>query len=115
MTYETKCQTCEQKYVGETARSAFPRGKEHLDGMDRAVSQSVLRRHVNNCHKGVIPDYVMNVTGVYLGDTMLRQITESIKIRREGSITNKTEWNSVTLPQAAIVKLLMDCNFKVVL
>ena len=40
VTYEIKCQTCRQKYVGETARSAFTRGKEHLDGMDRAVSQS---------------------------------------------------------------------------
>ena len=104
MTYEIKCQTCEQKYVGETARSAFTRGKEHLDGMDRDVSQSVLRRHANDCHNGVIPDYVMNVTGVYHGDAMLRQITESIKIRREGSINNKTEWNSITLPHAAIVK-----------
>ena len=104
VTYEIKCQTCEQKYVGETARSAFTRGKEHLDGMDRDVSQSVLRRHANDCHNGVIPDYVMNVTGVYHGDAMLRQITESIKIRREGSINNKTEWNSITLLQSAIVK-----------
>ena len=31
VTYEIKCQTCGQKYVGETARSAFTRGKEHLD------------------------------------------------------------------------------------
>ena len=75
-----------------------------MDGMDRDVSQSVLRRHASDCHNGVISDYVMNVTGVYHGDTMLRQITESIKIRREGSINNKTEWNSITLPQAAIVK-----------
>ena len=104
VTYEIKCQTCGQKYVGETARSAFTRGKEHLDGMDRAVSQSVLRRHANDCHNGVIPDYVMNVTGVYHGDAMLRQITEAIKIRREGCINNKTEWNTITLPQAAIVK-----------
>ena len=79
-------------------------GKEHLDGMDRDVSQSVLRRHANDCHNGVIPDYEMNVTRVYHGDAMLRQITESIKIRREGSINNKTEWNSITLPHAAIVK-----------
>ena len=105
VTYEIKCQTCERKYDGETARSAFTLGKkEHLDGMDRGVSQSVLRRHANDCHNGVIPDYVMNVTGVYHGDAMLRQITESIKIRRVGSINNKTEWNSITLPQAAMVK-----------
>ena len=31
-------------------------------------------------------------------------LDESIKIRREGSTNNKTEWNSITLPQAAIVK-----------
>ena len=43
VTYEIECQTCGQKYVGETARSAFTRGKEHLDGMDRAVCQSVLK------------------------------------------------------------------------
>ena len=42
--------------------------------------------------------------GVYHGDAMLRQITDSIKIKREGSINNKTEWNSITLPHAAIVK-----------
>lgn len=64
----------------------------------------MLRRHANDCHNGVIPDYVMNVTGVYHGDAMLRQITEAIKIRREGSINSKTEWNTITLPQAAIVK-----------
>ena len=28
VTYEIKCQTCEQKYVGETARSAFTRRRE---------------------------------------------------------------------------------------
>ena len=75
-----------------------------MDGMHRAVSQSVLRRHANDCHNGVTADYVMNVTGAYHGDAMLRQTTESIKIRREGSINNKTEWNTITLPQAAIVK-----------
>ena len=32
VTYQIKCQTHEQNYVGETARSAFTRGKEHLDG-----------------------------------------------------------------------------------
>ena len=52
MTYEIKRQICEQKYVGETARSAFTRGKEHFDGMDRDVSQSLLRRHANDCHNG---------------------------------------------------------------
>ena len=73
-----------------------------MDGMDRDVSQSVLRRHANDCYNGVIPDYVMNVTAVYHGDAMPRQITESIKIRREGSINNKTEWNSIKIGRAHV-------------
>ena len=66
-----------------------------FEGQCKPLSKSVF---------GEIPDYVMNVTGVYHGDAIIRQITESIKIRREGSINNKTEWNSITLQQAAIVK-----------
>ena len=92
------------------SKCSFPRVKALLAvsptyfcSQQEVLSQSVLRRHANDCHNGVIPDYVMNVTGVYHGDAMLSQITESIKIRREGSINNKTEWNSITLPQAAIV------------
>ena len=72
------------------------------------MGKCFLRDNANLCRNqflaGEIPDYVMNVTGVYHGDAIIRQITESIKIRREGSINNKTEWNSITLPQAAIVK-----------
>ena len=69
-----------------------------------ATKPMVMENLGKTANNGVIPDYVMNVTGVYHGDAMLRQITESIKIRRVGSINNKTQWNSITLPQAAIVK-----------
>ncbi|XP_044170066.1 uncharacterized protein LOC122954100 [Acropora millepora] len=65
--------------------------------MDRAVSQSVLRRHANDCHNGVIPDYVMNVTGVYHGDAMLRQIIEAIKIRREGFGKTQSEEDDLSV------------------
>ena len=72
--------------------------------MRKDTTHSVLRRHANDSHNGVTPEYIMNVTGVYHSDAMLRQITESVKIRKEGTINNKTEWNAVILPQAAIEK-----------
>ena len=42
------------------------------------------------------------VTGVYNNDTMLRQIAESIRIRKDGDINNKREWNTYLLPRAVI-------------
>ena len=62
VTYEIECKECEQKYVGETSRSAYTRGKEHLRDMDSGSTQSVLERHSKEKHHGLVPDFKMNVT-----------------------------------------------------
>ena len=36
------------------------------------------------------------------GDATLRQVTEAIDIRKEGSINNKMEWGHVDLPRLTI-------------
>ena len=46
----------------------------------------------------------MNVTGVYGNDAMMRQISESIRIRKDGEMNNKKEWNCFNLPRAVIEK-----------
>ena len=104
MTYEIECKECEQKYVGETSRSAYTRGKEHLRDMDSGSTQSVLERHSKEKHHGLVPDFKMNVTGVYGNDAMMRQISESIRIRKDGEMNNKKEWNCFNLPRAVIEK-----------
>ena len=40
-----------------------------------------MRKHAREKHVGKIPDYVMDVTGIFGDDAMLRQITESVLIR----------------------------------
>ena len=51
-------------------------------------------------HNGVRPNFQMNVTGVYREDTMLRQISEVIRIRH--LMKNKSEWNTQIMPQVVI-------------
>ena len=56
-------------------------------------------------HNGVRPNFQMNVTGVYGKDTMLRQISETIRIRHanpEKLLNNKSEWNIQIIPQVVI-------------
>ena len=82
------------------------RGKEHLKAMDSGLESSVLVKHFKERHGGVVTDFTMNVTGVYGGDCMLRQIAESVKISKEDQrkiINSKTEWNYVNIPRAQIV------------
>ena len=102
VTYEIKCEECSRKYVGETSRSAYTRGVEHLRDVDGNREQSVLGRHTKEEHGGVFPDFTMSVTSVHGTDAMMRQVTESILIRRDRELNNKTEWNNFSLPREVI-------------
>ena len=47
----------------------------------------------------------MNVTGIFRDDAMLRQITESVLIKKveEGKLINsKSEWNYISIPGAVV-------------
>ena len=62
-------------------------------------------RHMMEKHNGVKPNFQMNVTGVYGKDTMLRQISKAIRIRRanpEKLMNNKSEWITQIMPQIVI-------------
>ena len=45
--YEIACKECKYKYVGETARSAYSRGKEHQKSIER---REELSSYVEACH-----------------------------------------------------------------
>ena len=104
VTYRIECQGCGNKYIGETSRSAYTRGKEHLKDLDSATERSVLKNHCNERHGGLLQDFKMDVTEVFNGDPMLRQISEAVTIRREGrnTMNNKNEWNTIRIPRANI-------------
>ena len=66
---------------------------------------SVMWKHCCDRHERNEVRFVMNVTGIFCDDSMLRQITESVLINKveEGKLINsKSEWNYVSIPRVAV-------------
>ena len=62
-------------------------------------------KHCCDRHERNEVSFVMNVTGTFLYDAMLRQITESALINEveEGKLINsKSEWNYVRILRAVV-------------
>ena len=107
VTYELVCQLCRQKYIGETSRSAYTRGKEHLRTLEQREQSSVMWRHSCEKHDGNVPGFTMNVTGMFHSDAMLRQISKSIqmnKVQQDQLINMKSEWSYFRIPRAVVTQ-----------
>ena len=105
VTYEIKCTGCNNVYVGETSRSAYTRGREHSKSLGNEEERLALWKQCREKHSSEIQQFHMNVTGVYSNDTMLRQISEGVKINNvdEDSLMNsKNEWNYFQIPRAVV-------------
>ena len=50
VTYEIKCQGCENKYFSEAARNAYTRGTEHARGLENGDEKSALWRQCIEKH-----------------------------------------------------------------
>ena len=60
-----------------------------------------MMQHADQKHNGRVPDFKMNITGIYRNDAMPRQIAEAIRIRRAPPgqlVNNRDEWNYLQLP-----------------
>jgi hypothetical protein len=102
VTYEIKCNGCDSEYIGETA---YTRGVEHLQALEKKNERSVLWRHCEEKHDNEIQEFKMNVTGMYNNDAMARQIAESVRISKvpEAKLMNtREEWNFFQLPRAVV-------------
>ena len=105
--YELVCQLCRQKYIGETSRSVYTRGKEHLRALEQREQSSVMWRHSCEKHDGSVPGFKMNVTGMFQSDAMLRQISESIqinKVQQDQLINTKSGWSYFRIPKAVVTQ-----------
>ena len=73
--YEMGCKRCNQRYIGEIARNAFTRGREHMGGIVKKSKDSPFHMHNIEKHNGSdrVSDYEMKVTKVYSGDATKRQ------------------------------------------
>ena len=86
------------KYIGHISHTGYSRGTEHLDD---------LKKKRVSCRDGNIPVFQINVTGIYRDDTMLRQISEAVRIRNtnpENLLNNKSEGNIQNIPQVIITR-----------
>ena len=95
--YETRCLTCDknendtingmdiEEYIGETSRSAFERGWEHLNDLAQLRTSSHMLKHI----EGVHPDQDMSDIKFgmevikYTHTSFDRQVRESVLIQEE--------------------------------
>ena len=50
--YEVRCKKCDRKYIGETLRNAFTRGREHWKGIAKNSKDSPFHVHGVEEHGG---------------------------------------------------------------
>ena len=73
-----RCKRCNERYIGETARNGFTRGREHIRGIIKKRNDSVFHLHNIENHNGSgrVSDFEMKVAKVYSGDATKRQVPE---------------------------------------
>ena len=109
--YRTSCLRCKEKgterfYFGETARSAYERGREHLADFKEMSIDSHMVKHAVVEHQGDTDiKFGMKVLKVHM-TAFRRQIHEAVKIQRSqnSSILNsKGEYNCCSLPRLTVM------------
>ena len=93
------------KYLGESSRSAYERGKEHQKALEKLDKDNHLMKHVANFHQGE------EMSDVRFGLKILshprsafeRQVQESVKIQDEQKshelMNSRSEYNRCALPR----------------
>ena len=125
--YETWCADClkrgietegqeggSYKYIGESARSAYERGANHLNDRRTLDLGSHMLKHARQCHEKEDPHGVrfhMKVLEFHKS-SLERQISEAVLIqkhRRSGNILNsKSEYNHPPVARIVIEKRKFD-------
>ena len=103
--YETNCIKCKESgkemvYVGESARTSYERGREHLDDYKKAKEDSHMEKHAQTEHLGEEkPEFAMKVVKYHF-NAFSRQIHEAVRIRRRAGVTlnSKGQYNRCQLP-----------------
>ena len=99
LVYKITCQICQEAgsktlYIGETSRTSFDRGSEHLTAIKKNNKESPLMEHHLECHSSQEPKFKMEVEGYYRRP-LYRQTREGqlIADHSEGTLLNRRgEW-----------------------
>ena len=85
----------ETKYIGETGRTIFDRGLEHLTAHRKRNPESTLVEHEVNAHQGEMVEWKMEPVQ-FIPRNLLRQATEDHFISNQSNNTlvlnRKGEW-----------------------
>ena len=108
ISYEIVCVPCmgmpspgRYRYIGETDRNAYTRGREHFSMLKIRNKASILWEHCKDVHSDNMVDFKMSAKG-YKNDVMMKKIMEAIIIgnSEQGPLLNtKQEWNFVSFPR----------------
>ena len=102
---EMKKKVRKVKYVGESSRSGYDRGYEHLDKLATLNSDSHMLKHMVEDH--YLEDFEKVKWGMFITRFMRtafeRQIEEAVTITREAEnneiLNSRAEWNQCALPR----------------
>ena len=111
--YDIICKTCEEGgrkrsvYTGMTSRTAFERGREHLEGLEKGNSENALYKHKSDHHLGQEVEFSMKVVRKHY-KAICRTVHEAVRINRQSlcsslvSMNSKSEFNVGNLPRLTI-------------
>ena len=100
--YETECQVCGERYIGETGRSLGERVEEHEKSVDKKDSISVLSQHQEKTGHVVQTKPFLDHMKIIEKEPREphRKVLEAINIRLKGASLNRNE--GVEIPDAYI-------------
>ena len=107
--YSIACEECKGRgvvaeYVGESSRTGFLRGGEHLDDLRNKREKSPLWKHCEEHHQGAEVNFSMKVGNSHR-TPLTRQIQESVKIENSKAailLNSKSEYHGSRIPRVVI-------------
>ena len=107
--YRVFCLECglanvKAEYTGESSRTSYLRGREHLEGLARRSDKNALWKHCVECHGGREVQFRMKVLRGHRSP-LTRQIQEGVEIENSQAdiiMNSKGEWNGSRLPRIVI-------------
>ena len=110
MTYNLDCQLCKEEnvkatYFGESARTMYDRGSEHMSALMSRSPDSVLVQHMVETHEGMEPTLTMKLVKSHQSP-LYRQVHEGLLIdqfKGEIPMNRKGEWGSNVPETLAVI------------
>ena len=102
--YAITCKECKATYHGETSRTMFCRGREHMKSFEQRKRESVLWEHCQLVHEGRDVGFKMKAAGYYK-EPLTRQVNEAVRIfNGPNTMNRKNEWRKTAVPRAIFEK-----------